>query len=550
MKRNILVMAAVLASSLSFAQSDTLRAVVNIKSDYTPVTMPVKKINFTPDAVEYEKRRTPQIQFSESAVPYSDFVSERSTKELTHTEKRPYNGYVRAGYGVVNELDAKAAYNIDITSRDNINAMVSVDGYNRYLDGEFNDWKSRLYNTVFDASYSHRFNSMMLGVDAGLDNMVFNYQDQDARVNMEHTDRQNSMNYRVSVKGASLLDGPFSYSFRAGYTHGARKYSSDVKRNINENRIFAEGTLLYNLDNPDLDNMGVDIDVNAFIYNGALRNKVNRYNDYASINIAPYLNFNIYDWGLRLGTNMNFVTANTAVFSIAPDIRLRKNFSDKVLFHASITGGRQDNYFSKLQSLTPYWGYDDNVGKQLKPTYRIVDLLVGSTFVVEPLLVEMSLGYAYTKDDLLQTMDVTPNAYIYSNFVQRNTHNAHAFARVGYDLGGWLKVSGDARYDFWHCSNKDLLVLKPEVTCNVNAQVRVWGNLTMNAGYNFTYYTRSEKGKRVSAKNELNFRMAYQFTPRFGAYLQGDNLLNDSYYEYAGYYTRGVRGLLGLTANF
>ena len=65
MKRNIFIIAAIMLCGVSFAQKDTLRAVVNIASDYTPMTIPVKKMNFTPEAVDNAARRTPEIVFSE-----------------------------------------------------------------------------------------------------------------------------------------------------------------------------------------------------------------------------------------------------------------------------------------------------------------------------------------------------------------------------------------------------------------------------------------------------------------------------------------------------
>lgn len=535
-------------SAVSFAQKDSLRAVVNIESDYTPVTMSVNKINFSPDVIGNAARKPPAIFFSEASMPFDGFVSEKSTRELTHQATLPYEGYARLGYGVVNELDVKASYNFDITPRDNVNAYVAVDGYKRWLDGEIDDWKSRMYNTTIGMNYSHRFDYLKLDVDAGVDNMVFNYQD--AGFNAGHTDKQNSTGARVGVRGESMLSGPFAYTFRAGYTYAGRKYSYDMEKGINENRILAGGSVLYKIENAELNEVGMDLELNTFLYNGVLRKSVNKYRDYLSLDIDPYLNFNISDWQLRLGTSMKIVTANGATFSIAPDVRLRKDFSDKIQFFAYATGGREDNSFARIQSITPYWGFDEECGKQLKPTYKVVDATVGSTITVEPLFIEMTAGYAYTKDDLLQTMEVSGNSYIYSNLAQQNTHNAHLFARLGYDLGGWLNVSGDARYDYWDCDNEDLLVLKPEITCNLNAEARIFGDLTINAGYNFTRYTKSAKGKRVGLKNDLNLRIAYQITPRFGAYIQGDNLLNDKHYEYAGYYARGARGLIGLTANF
>ena len=92
--------------------------------------------------------------------------------------------------------------------------------------------------------------------------------------------------------------------------------------------------------------------------------------------------------------------------------------------------------------------------------------------------------------------------------------------------------------------------MKPEITLNLNAEVKPLRGLVVNAGYNFTRFTDGEEGARLVNKNDLNLRVSYNITPCLGAYLQGNNLLDKKYYEYAGYLTRGLHGVIGLTANF
>ena len=45
-------------------------------------------------------------------------------------------------------------------------------------------------------------------------------------------------------------------------------------------------------------------------------------------------------------------------------------------------------------------------------------------------------------------------------------------------------------------------------------------------------------------------KASYDIFPWLGVYIRGENLLGDRYFEYAGYETRGARGLFGVTANF
>ena len=92
--------------------------------------------------------------------------------------------------------------------------------------------------------------------------------------------------------------------------------------------------------------------------------------------------------------------------------------------------------------------------------------------------------------------------------------------------------------------------MKPQITVDVNAEARIIENLTLRMGYNFTRYTESATRGRINNKNDLYARISYQITKRYGAYIQGNNLLNSQYFDYAGYATRGIRASLGATVNF
>ena len=552
MKRNILAIATFMLSCTLFAQTDSLRAVVNVSNEYNPVQIKVSKKSFTPTIDNRRRTTAPEYEFTKEAMPYHGFVSERDTKGLLPGQESLYNGYLRFGYGITNELDAKASYNLDITERDNLRASASMDGYNKELDGLYNKWDSRMYNSCVNLGYTHTFDRLWLNVAGDFNNRVFNYQN--AGYSQYVTDKQNSKNYGLHVNGASTGVDGYGYRFNAAFTHNSRKYSTGIEEGIYENRINAGGGAWYDIGNSELRRVGILINADIFLYNKELRESTSGYDNYSSVDIDPYLDFNLGGWELRLGTRMNLVTANGAAFAIAPDIKLEKSFATNVSFFAKATGGRTDNNFSKLESITPYWGFDKEVSKQLKPTYKVLDAAVGSTITFEPLSIDLAAGYVYTKDDLLQKVELhksfSRHAFIYSNFAQKNTHDAFFSARVGYDYGGWLKISGDARYDYWECDNHDLLVMKPEITLNLNAEVKPLRGLVVNAGYNFTRFTDGEEGARLVNKNDLNLRVSYNITPCLGAYLQGNNLLDKKYYEYAGYLTRGLHGVIGLTANF
>lgn len=555
MKRIILPIAAMALSCMAYAQSDSLRTVVNVHNEYNPVHIKVSKKSFVPTAAAGAdgSHRAPEIEFMSDAMPYSGFVSERDAREITKEPARRYGGYARAGYGIGNSLDLRAAYNGDMTSRDNVRLYASMDGYktgiDRFQGGS--KWNSRMYSTAASLDYTHAFKGILLGAGADFGNRVFNYQSKEIAPGAAAA--QNSMNYGVYIDGKSTLKGAFDYRFNAAYRDNTRKYAIGSSKGIGERRASAGIAAWYGIGDTELEEVGIAVNFDAFLYNSTLRNAVSAYRNYCSIDVDPYLDFAFGGWDVRLGTRMNLVTANAPLFAISPDIKISKGLGKGFAFYAVATGGRTNNTLAMLESITPYWNLDVERSSRLRPTYRIVDASAGVTFASGAFHAALAAGYAYTKDDVLQHYSkepVMPYELIYSSLSQCNTNNVNVSLRAGYDYGGWLRIAGDCRYGFWECGNRSLLMMRPEVTCNIAAEVKPFRDFTLNVDYCLELYTKAAGGNRASSKNDLSARINYSIFPWLGVYVEGSNLLNDSYLEYAGYETRGARGLLGVSARF
>ena len=551
MKKILLLISALTLSGTMHAQSDKKDAVVNVENGYTPVVIEVGKKNFTPSTDSKVEMQPVKAKYSTGGIVYNEFTSESDINDVLPKKESLFPGYARLGYGITNDIDAKVAYRYGVGKNGAVNAFASFDGFKCNVGGLFDKWNSRFFTNAVGVGYTHNFKSIVLNVDGKFSNNVFNYQSVDAESSF--TNKQNSRNYMLAVGGTSSLSGAFSYTFKGDYEYVARSYTAGVKNGIGESRIGIGGSLGYDIYNKWMNGIGLDLNLDAFIYDRTLKNEYQGYGNYVSIDANPHASLMFGKWAVNAGINMNFVTKGTAVFAIAPDISIESWLHKHITVYGSITGGRENNSLAKLEKLAPYWGIADNNASRLKPTYRIADLNIGSRLSFKTISADIHAGYVYTKDDLLQVaapQTVGAFSLIYSNFEQGNTHNIHVGARVGYNFRSWVKMAADARYDYWSCGNKDLLIMKPQVTANFNAEARVIEHLTLQLGYNYTRYTKSETRGRISDKHDLYARLSYQITKRFGAYIQGSNLLNDKYYEFAGYEARGIRGTLGATVNF
>ena len=543
MKRTLLLISALALSVAATAQTDIKNAVVNVENDYTPEVMEVTKKNFTPSGKKEADTEPMTLVFSKSGKAFNGFTSEMDIKDAMPRKEKPFPGYVRLGYGLTNDIDAKAAYRLGVGNNGTLNAYAGFDGYKCKVDGLAGEWDSRLFKTIAGVGYDHRFKGLTLGVNGAFRNSAFNYQGLGAS---GLSDEQSGQEYRLAINGVSSLAGAWSYDFNAGWDYLVRNWSAGAKNPVGEMRFGAGLGLAYETLNKWVSNFGVGLGMDAFTYNATLKDAGKGYDTYFSIDVDPYANLKLGKWTMKTGVRMNILTRGRGAFAIAPDIKAMSNINKHFTVYGAIGGGRTNNSLARLESITPYWGF--NGQERLKPTYTIVDACIGSRISFDPLSMEINAGYAYTKDDLIQVMEQN-NGFVYSNFAQDNMHHVFAALSLGYDLRGWLKMSADAKYNYWNCSDNTLLIMKPEVAVNLNAEVRIIEDLTLRIGYNYAHYTKTDNG-RMNDKHNLHARISYQINKRFGAYIQGNNLLNCNYYDYAGYWTRGIRGSLGATVNF
>ena len=548
MKKALLFISALILSGAATAQTDGKHAVVNVSNDYTPEVIEVTKKSFTPKDNTKLQGEPMTLIFSKTGQAYDGFTSETDVKDVLPQREKLFPGYVRLGYGLTNDIDAKAAYRLAVGKRGTLKAYAGFDGHKCRVDGLYNEWDSRLFKATAGAGYTHRFKSLTLGIEGAFKNNVFNYQSPEYLLG-SLTDKQEGQDYKLAVSGASNLPGAFSYTFNGDFEYITRRYSQGMAARIGEARYGVGGSIGYEMVKGCLSDIGTHLRMDAFTYNNTLKSTDKGYSNNFSIDVDPYTMLKLGKWKLKAGVKMNFVTHGSAVFAIAPDIEAQSNIKENFTVYGSITGGRTENGFAKLEGITPYW----NCNESLKPTYRIVDVNMGTRLSFEPLSIDFNAGYAYTKDELLETLQPQATgrfALAYVDFGQDNTHHAYADLRLGCDLRSWVKLSADARYDFWNCNKKELLMMKPQITVDANVEGRIIEHLTMRVGYNFTRYTKSGTAGRITDKNDLYARISYQINKRFGAYIQGNNLLNCKYYDYAGYVTRGIRGSLGATVNF
>lgn len=545
MKRYTALSVLLMIISNVYSQQDTLNAIIQVENDYTPVVTKAAKQNHTPQ-IEITQHSTPlDIIFSQESQPFKRFVSERNVKDVLPQQEKRNPGYARFGYGNDNNIDAALSYRRNIGKNDKIEFIGTLNGFNTKMATPYGDAKRRFYNTWAEATYAHSFEKLTLGADINFVNRAFNYTP--AIMMQAATNKQTYNNFGIKLKALSHNTGPFSYKATLGYQVHTQKYSAGENDKVSENHFSADGTLCYELTHELIRNIAADIAFDAFTYGGAAKNNIDKYNNYASVRINPYANYNDGKRKIRVGFHADILTANGSFLALAPDIAIESKIKENIVIYANVDGGRTLNTFERIEQLSPYQCYIPG-NEQYTATYTIADVTAGTRISFEPFHIDLYAGYSYTKDEMMPY--VSEEKILHTSFTQSTARNLYIGTRMGYDFGGWLKFATGARYDHQKCSGSNTLLLyKPMFTLDIDTEAHLYDGLYANIGYKFTGYTKV-KNTRLKEANILNARLNYKLYDKIGIFAEGNNLLDSEHEEYPGYIAQGRNFIAGLSVNF
>ena len=92
--------------------------------------------------------------------------------------------------------------------------------------------------------------------------------------------------------------------------------------------------------------------------------------------------------------------------------------------------------------------------------------------------------------------------------------------------------------------------LTPAMTFQWSANVRPIHKLDVGLSYQFEQRVEGTDGKRSEAVNNLGLTATYSIYDWLSVYLQGDNLLNQKYYQYLMAPEQGFNALIGAVLEF
>lgn len=534
-----------LLSINSFAQKidndSTLNRTVVVEQEYNPDILDASKINILPK-VEEPTVAKKEIEYSIVSMPLSSFDTYQEMAPFTYPEKQQVakRGFVRLGYGNYGNMDGKLNYLFRLSSKDQLGVAAGIDGMKGKL--EFGDGKHRLhyYHSMAKIDYLHQFDRVDMDIAGrwGLSN--FNYQplaplthqrftSGDIHLGVKSTDEMLPVNFDVETN--LLL---FSRA------HNWTGIGAETDK-VNESRIYTNANIKGNINEEQ--QVGIALQMNNLFYTEGYQD------NYTSLQLNPYYEFDNEDWKLHLGVNADLSLGLGKTVQVSPDITIQYVFSDSYVLYAKATGGRQVNDFRKLEQFCPY--AELLKGEKIDNTYEQINASLGFRASPYPgVWFHLFGGYQNLKDDLYQLNDVLIEG-VSSPFIsigQENSSNVYGGANISYGYRDLLNISAEGVYRHWNMSD-EALFFKPAFLLNLKMDIHPLKALTVNVGYQ---YLQREKvvNERIASINNLYAGATYDIYKGLSAYVKLDNLLNKQYSYYWSYPLEKFNFIAGISYRF
>lgn len=518
-------------------QDSTLNRTVVVEQEYNPDIMDAAKINVVPQveppvvtqtAVEYDSRLVPAQH-----IPASPMQAFRGKESF----QKALPGYVRVGYGSYGNLDVRANYLFNLTNRDRLNLTFTMDGMNGNLDlpADAGKWDSRYYRTHAGVDYRHAFSKTDMNVAGHFDLSNFNFLPGSVDSKQKFTAGDVHLGFQSTDNGLPL-------QFRAEtnlllYTRQHELNWLNAREVIVRTKADVTGAL------SDQQSVGVALGMdNAFYTHTPFEN-------YTSLELNPYYRLKSDAWNVRLGVHVDLAFGFGKQFRVSPDVAVDYNFSEGFVLYAQAKGGRLQNDFRRLESISPY----GQLTRQPDATYEQLNAALGLKGGFLPgIRFNLYGGYQNLKNDLYAT-GLQINGGQMLALSAWNTDNLYAGAEFSYDYKDLLILSAYGIYRKWTASdngeNMGVLAYKPVAEGNVQLEVHPFQPLRVQVGFlNISRDTYA--GTKVDPVSNLYLGGSYEIFKGISAYVRANNLLNKNYQYYWGYPAEGISFVGGVSFRF
>lgn len=417
-----------------------------------------------------------------------------------------------------------------------------MDGWSTKPDGQ---WKSKMFNSDLKLEYSHRFDSLTVGLYGAYGHSGFNYREgKDTTAAMLAS---SDLGVGINRAEAGLwLNGELrnvDWHLSAGMQWYTRK-----GLNLNGTDLTGSERLLRIDAGAELPlfggTAGLDYRQKTASYDWTGLYGAN-YGNFTTLTLSPYWKITWRDIETRLGLNMDIRTGAGNKFLLSPMVTARYNVNEQIKVFAGVTGGIKDNSMRTLAGISPYWSEVNRI----RDGYELMNASIGASYSQGSwLTLSLRGGYRHTIDELFQT--VQDSLIITSGLKQEGCDVFYARLDADMQFADRAQVKMDLTCNGYTGKYSDgILALKPVLEGSLFGKVNIIPGLDAMLTYRAMVFGKVD-GNRMPMINDLALTFDYDFRPNLSFYLTGNRLVGGNYYYYAGYRAIKPSVLAGLTYRF
>lgn len=269
--------------------------------------------------------------------------------------------------------------------------------------------------------------------------------------------------------------------------------------------------------------------------------------------LHPYYRFDIRQFRLDLGINVDLRFKAGKVFSLAPHASATWLPSQLIKLYVKATGGTRLNSASTLYDAAPYAA----PFTAYRPSEVPVDIEAGFTFGQwRGLYAEVQLGYSYTTDWLMPVF-CSGELPGQTAFAPVDLKGYHVRLAAGYNWKGLVDAAVSVELapskrtlGYYQWRDRASRVITAEVTYKPLKQLDVNLGFEHRGDRKQYYLGLNRHPASLGAISNLKLGGLYRITERWSAFLQAENLLNHKYVLIGAIPAQGLTGLIGATYKF
>ncbi|MDR0750344.1 MAG: TonB-dependent receptor [Tannerellaceae bacterium] len=566
--------------SCSMLAQENVTRELTLEREYDPTVQDANKVNTLPAIKEpvVSKRPIDYATFTLPAEPERELGILPSGNIMTDIAYNKRKGYLNFGIGNYLNINADAGYHILRTDKDLLNIFFthrSTNGNITYLQQEpgLEKTKAKLNDNAGGVNFRHQFEEAALKLGANYGYSSFNYYGlpgaspyyilplpEEGRL-IDETNQANQL-IKVNTGVESKEDAAIGYVVDLDYTNFSYKYGLNAETDgFTEHGL--EGKLALSSGFGGNQRAGVGGKFNYFNYSLPTENVL--FKNHLEGTLNPYYAINGYNWNVRLGAKVMFITGAGRKLFASPDIAANLTVGSKTVLYVIADGDIRSNSAYQLSRENRYISPEQGV----TPSRTRLDAMVGLKSGVAPgFRFNLFGGYKATDKDYFFIPSLHYRGFgNVSNTLSLNSKRLQAGLDMAYAYRKVFEIMLKGVYNKWSVEKKEDLfsgynipVLeynaygRPEMEFNTGITVRPIDNLTLALDYYLAtgrkMYVPGIGNEKMKNINELNVTGSYTINDTFGAYIKLNNLLFQKYELLYGYPLQGFNAMAGITIHF